>query len=100
MARPTYPSDQVDKTMVRFPKGMMSHIKELAALNKRSMNAEIIALLEEALEDRLVNNLGIFRKRDATLKALRLGRTLMVELQKLKEEADKEYFDDENPSDK
>ncbi|CAH1658027.1 hypothetical protein CHELA1G11_12967 [Hyphomicrobiales bacterium] len=46
MARPKYPSDEVDKTMVRFPPGLMDRIKTAAAENHRSMNAEIIARLE------------------------------------------------------
>lgn len=49
MARPTYPSDTVDKTMVRFPAGMMDQLRRLAAENHRSMNAEIIARLEASL---------------------------------------------------
>jgi plasmid stability protein len=46
MARPKYPSDEIDKTMVRFPAGMMDRLKTAAAENHRSMNAEIIARLE------------------------------------------------------
>lgn len=46
MARPKYPSDEIDKTMVRFPAGMMDRLKSAAAENHRSMNAEIIARLE------------------------------------------------------
>jgi len=52
MARPTYPSDQVDKTMVRFPEGMMDRLKAAAAENHRSMNAEIIARLEDSFTTR------------------------------------------------
>ncbi|APX70754.1 hypothetical protein BKD03_16680 [Brucella sp. 09RB8471] len=35
--------------MVRFPAGMMDRIKAAAAKNHRSMNAEIIARLEQSL---------------------------------------------------
>lgn len=46
MARPKYPSDNIDKTMVRFPPGLMDRLKAAAENNHRSMNAEIIARLE------------------------------------------------------
>jgi len=46
MARPKYPSDEVEKTMVRFPPGLMDRLKAAAAENHRSMNAEIIHRLE------------------------------------------------------
>lgn len=49
MPRPTYPSDLVDKTLVRFPVGMMPRLKEDAARAHRSMNKQIIFLLERAL---------------------------------------------------
>jgi len=48
MARPTYPSDQVDKTMVRFPEGMMDRLRTAASRKHRSMNAEIISRLEDS----------------------------------------------------
>ena len=46
MARQKYPSDEIDKTMVRFPPGLMGRVKDAAARNGRSMNAEIISTLE------------------------------------------------------
>lgn len=45
--RPPYPSDLADKTLLRFPAGLKQRIEEAAKANKRSMNAEIIATLEE-----------------------------------------------------
>ncbi|TWD58087.1 Arc-like DNA binding dprotein [Agrobacterium vitis] len=48
MARPKYPSDEIDKTMVRFPAGLMERVKKAAIENKRSMNAEIIHRLENS----------------------------------------------------
>lgn len=51
MARPKYPSDEVDKTMLRFPPGLMSRIKEAAAANNRSMNAEIIDRLQRTVSE-------------------------------------------------
>jgi plasmid stability protein len=50
MARPTYPSDNVDKLLLRFPEGMRERIAVLAKKNHRSMNAEIIARLQASIE--------------------------------------------------
>lgn len=38
-----------DKFMLRLPDGMRERLKQLAAENKRSLNAEIIARLEDTL---------------------------------------------------
>lgn len=50
MARPKYPSDDIDKTMVRFPTGLMDRIKIHANANGRSMNNQIIRTLEAAFQ--------------------------------------------------
>lgn len=50
MARPTYPSDNVDKLLLRFPPGMRDRLKAIADANGRSMNAEIIYRLELSFE--------------------------------------------------
>lgn len=42
-------SRESDKFMLRFPEGMRSKITELAQSNGRSMNAEIIARLEQTM---------------------------------------------------
>lgn len=47
MAKPEYPSDKLDQYMLRFPEGMRDDLKEMATHNKRSLNAEIVARLEE-----------------------------------------------------
>jgi hypothetical protein len=39
-----------DKYVVRFPEGMRDQIKELARVNRRSMNAEIIVALEARVQ--------------------------------------------------
>lgn len=39
-----------DKFMLRFPEGMRDRLKEEAARNKRSLNAEIISRLETTFE--------------------------------------------------
>lgn len=49
-ARRSYPSEIADKLQLRFPEGMRNKIKDLAKANRRSMNAEIIFILERALE--------------------------------------------------
>lgn len=50
MAKTHYPSDKADQYMVRFPDGMRDRLKEAAASNNRSMNAEIVDLLERSLD--------------------------------------------------
>ncbi len=47
MADTGNPSDSADKFMLRLPDGMRSAIAAEARRNKRSMNAEIVALLQE-----------------------------------------------------
>lgn len=43
-----YPSDQADKVLVRMPDGMRDRLKEAAKANNRTMNAEIVARLQES----------------------------------------------------
>lgn len=45
--RDPYPSEKQDRFIVRLPDGMRDRIKAAAAENNRSMNAEIVATLEE-----------------------------------------------------
>lgn len=47
MAKEPYPSETADRYIVRFPDGMRDRIREEADKNGRSMNAEIIARLEQ-----------------------------------------------------
>ncbi|RFP87422.1 Arc family DNA-binding protein [Rhodobacteraceae bacterium 63075] len=42
-----YPSSTQDKYIIRMPDGLRDRIREKADANRRSMNAEIVALLEE-----------------------------------------------------
>jgi len=44
-----------EQFIIRFPDGMRDRIRQTAEENRRSMNSEIIALLEEALEHRHVS---------------------------------------------
>src|SRR5208282_1880134 len=44
--RKLYPSEKQDRLIVRFPDGMRDRIAALAKANKRSMNAEVISMIE------------------------------------------------------
>jgi plasmid stability protein len=44
-----YPSQTADKFVVRLPDGMRERIKDKASRNHRTMNAEIIHVLDRAL---------------------------------------------------
>lgn len=48
MVKKQFPSDKQDQFMIRFPDGMRDRIKAAADANNRSMNAEIVATLEDA----------------------------------------------------
>ncbi len=47
MAERARPAAEQDKYILRLPDGMRDALKEMAAFNKRSMNAEIVARLED-----------------------------------------------------
>lgn len=44
------PSRKLDQYIVRFPDGMRDRLKDAAAVNNRSLNAEIIARLERSFD--------------------------------------------------
>ncbi|MGI2006969.1 Arc family DNA-binding protein [Shewanella oncorhynchi] len=46
MTKKNFPSDTLDKFMLRFPEGMRAKIKEESDKNGRSMNSEIVHRLE------------------------------------------------------
>lgn len=46
--RDPYPSETQDRFIVRLPDGMRDRIKAAAEANNRSMNAEVVAALEQA----------------------------------------------------
>lgn len=50
-----YPSQMQDKFNLRFPDGMRDAIAERARRNGRSMNSEIVQILEDALKARVVS---------------------------------------------
>jgi hypothetical protein len=47
-----FPSERMERFIVRMPDGMRDRIKAEAEKNNRSMNAEIVSLIQYALEDR------------------------------------------------
>ena len=55
MTRKSYPSDKADQYIVRFPDGLRDRLKDEAAKNNRSMNAEIVARLEESFAEKSVS---------------------------------------------
>ncbi|QNQ62417.1 Arc family DNA-binding protein [Brucella sp. 6810] len=59
MPRKKYPSDFKDKSVVRFPDGMMDWIKASAAKNDRSMNGEIIHILRERMKAAAGEEIGV-----------------------------------------
>jgi plasmid stability protein len=47
--RKPYPSEQQERFIIRFPDGMRDKISALAKANGRSMNAEVISMIEASL---------------------------------------------------
>jgi len=47
-----YPSDAADKYVLRFPDGMRDRLKQAAAANNRTLNAEIVKRLEDSFDER------------------------------------------------
>lgn len=50
MGRKGFPSEKLDQYVVRLPDGMRDSIKEVAAENMRSMNAEIVMAIKERID--------------------------------------------------
>lgn len=69
-----------DKFMLRFPDGMRDAIAERARRNGRSMNSEIVQILEDALDRRVVENPAELS--ESAKKALKRHIDHMVELLK------------------
>lgn len=78
MEKKPYPSETQERFIVRFPDGMRDRIAEEAKKNNRSMNAEIVARLEQSLAGEIGEDRQI--EINALLKGLRdtiaeIGRT-------------------------
>ncbi|EPN1383135.1 TPA: Arc family DNA-binding protein [Providencia stuartii] len=52
-----YPSQTQDKFTVRFPDGMRDEIAKRAEANGRSMNSEIVQILQDALNNDDISNI-------------------------------------------
>lgn len=44
-----YPSQQAERFNIRLPAGVRDRLKEVAAENRRSMNSELVVIIEKAL---------------------------------------------------
>lgn len=76
MDRTPYPSETQDRFIVRFPDGMRDRLKEAAHANGRSMNAEIVARLQDTFNGSAV------RERDELLKIRDLVLETLVDYMK------------------
>jgi len=47
-----FPSQVADKYVIRFPDGMRDRLKQAAAANNRTLNAEIVKRLEDSFDER------------------------------------------------
>lgn len=54
-----FPSDTADKVLVRMPDGMRDNLKTAAKANNRTMNAEIVARLQQSFENKLLSQSDI-----------------------------------------
>ncbi|TKA91810.1 Arc family DNA-binding protein [Guyparkeria sp. SB14A] len=69
-----FPSDKLDKFMLRLPEGMRAQIKAAAEQNDRSMNSEIVARLKLSFEtDEVFEGVS----RDDPLSMMRAGTKVM-----------------------
>lgn len=82
-----YPSRTADQFVVRFPDGMRDALKEEAHANGRSMNAEIVARLQQSFEPTirqhqssvsLADPEALQQQLDTALKSLRLHENAML----------------------
>lgn len=51
MTQKKYPSQLAERFQIRLPDGLRDQIRELAASNNRSMNAQIVFMLQFAIEE-------------------------------------------------
>lgn len=112
MAKEPYPSETADRYIVRFPDGMRERLKQAAADNNRSMNAEIISRLEASfgmdipLVQGTVNTIQGVRQMaaqmDKALKALETNPNFMAFMEQAAQKRQKEIAPQDNnkPEDK
>ncbi|GHG37775.1 Arc family DNA-binding protein [Paracoccus aerius] len=79
----TPPSKQLDQFVVRLPDGMRDRIKAAAEANNRSMNAEIVATLEEKYPpvDPWVSAIHALRAMNETIRSLPNGPEKLAALE-------------------
>ncbi|QIU92156.1 Arc family DNA-binding protein [Yokenella regensburgei] len=75
-----YPSQLQDKFNLRFPDGMREAIAERAKLNGRSMNSEIIQIIEDAIKRDAIIEDALEQRGD-----IRLDESKVSELEQLQE---------------
>ncbi|NTG06893.1 Arc family DNA-binding protein [Rhizobium rhizogenes] len=46
-----FPSDELDKILLRVPNGLRDRLRVIASHNHRSMNSEIVMMLEKQIQD-------------------------------------------------
>ncbi|HFZ9216136.1 TPA: Arc family DNA-binding protein [Salmonella enterica subsp. diarizonae serovar 61:r:-] len=73
-----------DKFMLRFPDGMRDAIAERAKINGRSMNSEIVQILEDALESRSVKvqsemNVDLFSDKELNDDKIVISKSQLLE---------------------
>lgn len=73
------PSRKLDQYIVRFPDGMRDMIRDAAAKNNRSMNAEIIARLEQSFSLTLLERDEALRDLAARIEALEHHFSLLAD---------------------
>ena len=99
MKEKTYPSEKLDKFMLRFPDGMRDAIRQAAEASGRSMNAEIVHRLQVSLNEeaegmptnplQIIGGLGD-GERDYQLEVKNLNAKMDRILKKLEEKNNKE----------
>lgn len=85
MARGDFPSSRQDQFVLRFPDGMRDRLKGEADANNRSMNAEIIARLEESFDNTIFET-AVSQSRTLTEQGITIERqseTLRVQRETL-----------------
>nr|WP_281399824.1 Arc family DNA-binding protein [Microvirga zambiensis] len=80
-----FPSRSLDKIVVRLPEGMRERLKEAAEQNKRSVNAEVVARLEESLNFKSFDELAGMAHEDLVLHML----TRLEEIDQMQKNAHK-----------
>lgn len=81
MVKKPYPSEELERFIVRLPDGMRDDIAKMAKVNGRSMNSEIVARLAESFEPKMpIGDYDVKRiEYEHRLAALNTERELLIE---------------------